>query len=358
MRAGNSAGEAAAQPSWMGLEEYKILQGLSTVKGVRLTVVKSFWSEVGELEALPEGADAAFWAQGRVLGTIVKWGNVKEGLLRIEWYDMAQTNSIKSLVEDGKMRFEPFADGRAAPSSRGAGARGTEERERELSLEEYKATYSLGSLDRELTWTRIPKEGVKVDARQDSNFPPVLNRAAKEYETPFDMWRNICVPPAWIERLVKYSNQRLSGTDHKTRKTTADEWRRFFLYMGAISLMRGVDIADAWQQWPREGSISPALDLGRFGMSHRRFKKLRSLAGQAFDMEETDMDEQDQQRYYIFWADEFNQHMEDVLTPGWLLSPDESMVAYTGEEGVDCGKKTKSFKHIDHLDYVPRKPEP
>lgn len=95
---------------------------------MRLSVVKSFWPEVGLLQECPEGADPILWAEGRVLGVISKWGNVSQGMLRIQWYDMVQTNGIVTLVDDGRMRFEKYADGRAAPSSRGAGARGTEER--------------------------------------------------------------------------------------------------------------------------------------------------------------------------------------------------------------------------------------
>lgn len=50
--------------------------------------------------------------------------------------------------------------------------------------------------------------------------------------------------------------------------------------------------------------------------------------------------------------------MQEVMTPGWLLTPDESMCAYTGLEGVDAVKQTNTFKNIDHLDFVPCKPEP
>lgn len=342
----------------MDTDAYRILQSLNSVKGVRLSVVKSFWPETHDLEECPEGADPSLWTQGRLLGTISKWGNVKEGLLRIEWYDMMQTNSLSSLLEDGRLRFERFADGRPAPVSRGAGARGTEERQLEEESQVYKSTFTIGSLERELVWTRIPKEGVKVDARVEPNFPPVINRSPKEYATPYEMWRYICLPKAWLDRLVKYANQRLDGSSRKKRKTTAEEWERFCLYMGALSLVRGVPIEDAWEPRAKEGSIAPALDLGRFGMSQQRFKKLRSLAGKAFDVQETEMDVSDSQRYYGFWADEWNEHMQDVLTPGWLLSPDESMAAYTGKEGVDALKGTQSYKSIDHLDFVPRKPEP
>lgn len=91
--AGNGADGQAASPPWMATDEYKILVGLSSVKGVRLSVVKAFWTEVGELQECPENADSVLWAQNRVMGTITKWQNIKEGVLRIR--TMVRHDAVK-----------------------------------------------------------------------------------------------------------------------------------------------------------------------------------------------------------------------------------------------------------------------
>lgn len=204
MRVGEPGSSAQAQEeTWKSLPEYRLLQSLASVKDVRISVVKSFWREMESVTERPEGADEALWREGRLLGTIKKWTNTKEGLLRIAWYDEDQTNSIQSLADDGLWRFEKYADGRMPPASRGAGARGTEERDAANSNEVHTVDYTMGNFTRVLTWTRIAKEGVKVGARTEPRFPPVIKRASSEFDTPFNTWKNICVPPEEVGNIFK-----------------------------------------------------------------------------------------------------------------------------------------------------------
>ena len=50
--------------------------------------------------------------------------------------------------------------------------------------------------------------------------------------------------------------------------------------------------------------------------------------------------------------DGFNEHMPEVISPGWLITTDESMVAWRGKVGIN-----DPFK-IPHRSFIRRKPEP
>lgn len=365
--------QATAGPSDDALQQWekhpvvKILVAQQSVSGIRISIHKDFWPGLKDVEECPEsteeepGPDAAMWP--RIVGTIKRWQNIKEFKLRMSYYDGEQTNALQYMVDDAfGLRLEKYADGRDPPRGRGDGARGTQPAAAAAPVPDvtFRAVYSVGSTEQTLVWKQLPKEGVRVDARTEERFKPVIKSGnVSNIKTPYQMVK-MMIPPKWLTRMEKYINQRLSGLNHKNRKTTTGECERFLWYMVALALHPGIPLEDAWRVTPK--ALTPALHLGRFGISFKRFKKLRHYMGECFDMTGEGMDMTDPYRYCRFWPEEYNENMQDVLTPGWLLAPDESMCQFkptvTGVTDSEPGKHPDDWNRIPHLDWVPRKPEP
>ena len=132
---------------------------LSSVAGVRISIDKGYWPELAQVTDAPDAgehaADLALWP--RIIGTITKWAKKGEAL-RIKWYDGLQTNELKDMVDpDFNMRFEKYLDGRDPPHGRGENARGVPPPVADAPADaaSFKATYTFGQPDRELTWTQV-----------------------------------------------------------------------------------------------------------------------------------------------------------------------------------------------------------
>lgn len=359
--------EAVGDPpaEWEKHPVVKILAAQTSITGIRISIHKNYWPELKNVTACPlsndddPGPDPAQWP--RIVGTIKKWQNLKEKKVRMSWYDGEQTNELETMADaDFDLRLEKYADGRDPPRSRGDGARGVQPTAAPAADVSFQAVYTIGTTEQVLTWKQVPKEGVQIDARKDERFRPTIKSGnIKDINTPYKMVK-VMMPHKWLTRMERCINQRLTGLNHKNRKTTIGECERFLWYMVALALQPGIPLEDAWRATPK--GLTPALHLGRFGMSFKRFKKLRHLMGQCFDLAGDGMDMKDPFRYCRFWPEEYNEHIQAVLTPGWLLAPDESMSQYkptkTGVSDSQPGTHTDDWDNIPSLDWVPRKPEP
>ena len=360
---GGAGGDVAAD--WEKHPVVKILLAQTSVAGIRISIHKDYWDELKNVADCPPttedepGPDPTMWP--RIVGTLKRWQNQKERKLRVAWYDTEQTNGLQSMVDsDFNVKFEKYADGRDPPRGRGDGARGVEPAAAPEAEVTFTAMYTVGTVDQMLTWSQMSKEGVRVDPRKDERFKPKIKSGhIKDINTPYKMVK-LMLPPKWLSRMEKYINQRLTGLNHKNRKTTQGECERFLWYMVALAIHSGIPLEEAWRVSPK--ALMPALHLGRFGMSFKRFKKLRHLMGQCFDLAGENMDMKDPYRYCRFWPEEYNEHMQDIMTPGWILAPDESMSQFkptlSGVSDTEPGVHPDDWDRIPNLDWVPRKPEP
>ena len=85
-------------------------------------------------------------------------------------------------------------------------------------------------------------------------------------------------------------------------------------------------------------------------MNIGRFNKLKAVL--RFGPEDTDAFQDNEWCFVEGLVTAFNDHMKDVVIPGWMLAPDESMFAWRGKVGKN--DRTKCPK----LMFVRRKPEP
>ncbi|KAL1530679.1 hypothetical protein AB1Y20_001579 [Prymnesium parvum] len=80
-----------------------------------------------------------------------------------------------------------------------------------------------------------------------------------------------------------------------------------------------------WSREPVKDSSLPPPAMGRFGLSLNRFRKLRAVL--SFGSAEPEDFDNDPWCFVRGLVDEFNEHMQQKVHPGWLLGVDESMSA-------------------------------
>ena len=105
-----------------------------------------------------------------------------------------------------------------------------------------------------------------------------------------------------------------------------------------------------WAKESPKGTSTPAPHFGLFGMSQNRFFAIKARL--RFGPEDHDSFQENDWCFVEGLFDGFNDHMKDVVIPGWLLAPDESMFAWRGKIGKN--DRTK----CPHRMFVRRKPEP
>lgn len=201
-------------------------------------------------------------------------------------------------------------------------------------------------------------EAIVVDERQDARNRPQINKDKSDYNTPYKMWLNVCLPEAFLHRLWGtdgWMNSRLSGKDNSAahRKTSVGEGIQFYGYMLAIANNPGWPVRSMWSEKLAAGEkfTMPPPAYGRFGMSENRFDKLMQLHAFMHSISEDELDANDPWRYCAAVIDGHNLHWEKVYSPSWLLAPDESMSPWTVNEGI-------RHQDIPFLSHVPRKPKP
>ena len=150
--------------------------------------------------------------------------------------------------------------------------------------------------------------------------------------------------------MIKYTNLNLSGHDHLNRKTDKGELLQWWGYALALTLNPGTPIDKMWSSKINADQILPPADMGRYGMTLNRWKKLR--AKMAFGPSDDASFDADNWCFVRTLVDKFNTHMATVVGPSWLCCIDETMCAWRGMVGLRNPAK------IPSRSWVPRKPEP
>ena len=180
-----------------------ILLDQSTIKDVRFSVHKTFWAGYPFFDGLPV----------RVHGTLNQWGLT--GVTPwITWDDGGRDTKItlsELLSPASEFKFELYKDGRSAPkvnARRAAAAGATAAATANAAAAAGTATrrsvdvpYTDGGRDLVQTWYYETPHAIYTDARQDARQRPKFNRNPDQYQTPFDMWTNCCLPMTFIERM-------------------------------------------------------------------------------------------------------------------------------------------------------------
>ena len=330
---------------------FKIIAQFKTPKDIRISVAGEYWERLPELRGT------------RLIGTIAQWSKktAPERRLIVVWEDGRDTEHLDKLLHPrADVRFEPFEDGRPAPRLTGRAAAREHRAEAEnLEKEKVEIEYEDGSQRKVQVWTVELPDAITVDQRKEPWVKPKLNRPLTSLNTPYKMWVNAALPIKLVDRMVTLCNQRLSGdgdVDRKYyyRKTTPGEIIRFLSYMGALAVERGEPIENMWRYQKAPRDLRPPPAFGDHGLSKNRFERLRELAGKLWDVSEEqdsyDYDEKDMWR----WSDTpfkcFNEHYSEVLAPGSLIGPDETMCPSEHEEGP-------TPQNIPHSHFIPRKPK-
>jgi hypothetical protein len=171
---------------------------------------------------------------------------------------------------------------------------------------------------------------------------------------------NVMLPPAMLDGMVSFFNQRLKGGGSDP-KTTRGEMVKFYGFMGALTIFDTWPVKHMWrvEAAPKEIMSPPAM--GRHGLSKTRFERLRHLAGELWD---TGV-EHDRHvlvnapwTYTGFLEEAFNAHMPTAVQPGTELTVDEGMChgVFTSMEKIEDVKR--KAEDIPFLANVPRKPRP
>ena len=123
--------------------------------------------------------------------------------------------------------------------------------------------------------------------------------------------------------------------------------------------VRRLPIEDMWRHAPLPKDLRPPPSFGDHGLSKNRFTRLRALAGQLWD---ASLDDEASSKRHEYSADKdmwrwamtpiecFNEHYHEVLKPGSLVGPDETIVPSDHQEGP-------APQQIPHAHFVPRKPK-
>jgi hypothetical protein len=130
-------------------------------------------------------------------------------------------------------------------------------------------------------------------------------------------------------------------------------------YMATLALYPGVAPDAMWQDEPLPRDILPPPALGRHGMTKARFNLLRQHVGQLYPASESSV-AGGPWRFCDLPIRMFNEHMAQILVPGWLIGADEKMSPWTGSvcDKQDYGTAQQKPDDLPARDFVQRKPEP
>ena len=198
-------------------------------------------------------------------------------------------------------------------------------------------------------WRRRSPTFVKEDAREKERFKPRLQAGGLSLHSMMSLFLFL-LPDKWVTDILKYTNPYLDDSDTINKKLTKGELLRFMGYMLILTLQNYLPVEKMWSKETPPGTTAPPPAMGRFGMGISRFIKLKAVL--RFGPEDTDAFQDNEWCFVEGLVTAFNDHMKDVVIPGWLLAPDESMFAWRGKVGKN--DRTKCPK----LMFVRRKPEP
>ena len=354
-----------------------ILLSHAPPKDIRFSVTKDLFSQYANYDALPD----------RMIGEVESWsggrnGGRAGGGLVVSWEaDSSSSTEYLAVMlrRRYEFKFEKYANGKTPPRAKGLESKRRfaeattngpykywkqdDEEDQDVFVErEVKIPYKEGGLDLEQVWTLRPPTFIQEDWRPGTRFrariDPFLPPA--RYDTLVKMLFNVALPRTLSRSCVDWFNQRLSGKDHlpANKKTTEGEVLRSWGYYGAACLVPGVPISKLWKRTPAAGTIHPAMNFGKHGMTKNRLATLKGLQGQMFNKDESDLNPKDPWRYSLPPYDHFNKWRQNLIIPSWILTEDEMMSMYLGATGFPREGVGANFKLLPAASYVPRKPDP
>lgn len=274
----------------------------SSIKDVGFSVSKEFWHGYSFYDNLAE----------RIHGRFTQWLNVKKRLPRIEWDDATVDTAISlhDLLATGCGMQLEYYNGKAPPKPKrlagqprgtGASSSATGEQDEQVDgMAPVVLSYKSGARDLEQVWHYATPEAIVLDARQDARQRPSINKDKADYNTPFKMWLNVCLPEDFLNKLWGsdgWMNSRLNGKDNSAanRKTTIGEGIQFYGYMLAIANNPGWPVKSMWSEKlaPGEKLTMPPPAFGRFGMAENRFERLMHLHAFMHSISEDELDSED-----------------------------------------------------------------
>ena len=327
------------------------------LKGVRLEVNSEFF---GTAWAASDDCTGP-----RIIGTVDKW-KTKNAVLMVKWegWSTNRQTPLDVLDKDSdgmsiNLKLLDYADGSAAPEKHDdqqerapTGARrarataGAAEAEDEEDDGAAEAVELHGQM-----WRAADPEGVSTDARALPRAKPSLNfgDAGTRPDTIDKLFYKL-LPSKWVDDMVRYTNLNLDEHDAAHMNIDKGELLRWWGYALTLSVHTGTALDKMWSDQPIPESAMPPPRMGRHGISKNRFKAIRNAL--AFGPSDDASFDLDGWCFIQPMVDAFNEHMNDIFCPGWLLTLDESMSAYRGKQGQRDRKK------CPNLSWVPRKPEP
>lgn len=328
-----------------------ILKSLPSVKNVRLEINASFWGE--EFAAGSE--------QAKFSGTVDRWVNSQKLSLYVCWegYTRNQNSPLDKMNVDAHgdslgLRLLPYGDGRPPPvlntnpapatGSSGAGVTAHPAGQADAEDDDGEEHEVAGQL-----WRKRDPHFVSTDLREQARMKPTLNKGGLVLDGISALF-TFLLPPKWITLILEHTNPLLNEHDAVNAKLSEGELLRFMGYMLSLSIHSGIPLGKMWSRTPLPDSTATPPHMGRFGMSHNRFMKIKSVLRTG-----PSDDASFQANDWCFCEpllDAFNEHMQNQIIPGWLLGADESISAWRGKAGK--GDITK----CPHLMFVKRKPEP
>ena len=120
--------------------------------------------------------------------------------------------------------------------------------------------------------------------------------------------------------------------------------------MISLSVHSGIALDKMWSREALPDSSVPPPAMGRWGISLKRFQKLRQVL--SFGPEDEESFDADEWCFVRPLLDAFNARMVETISPGWLLGVDETMCAWRGA----VGKRNRT--KCPHRVFIKRKPEP
>jgi len=343
-------------------EAIAIIKGLKRIRGVRI-----------EINAALFGVEwAATAAKKRYYGVIDRWANAADkNALYVKWEGVArnQLTPLENMDKDTEnntlgLTIIDYADGRAAPtmddiedesdgdeeginsSPNGDGSSAGEEGEGEESeTEKAPDEIEIGGTK----WKLRAPNAIRTDERKDPRNKMSLNKGDIDVGT-IDKIFDFLTPDGWFESMMRYTNPKLLGSTLIDAKLTVGELKQWWGYALAASIHTGTSLDGLWSPLPKPESILPPPSFGQHGMSLNRFKKIRSVL--TFGPADAATLEKDPWAFVRPLVDMFNECRADKVHPSWLLTMDESMIAWRGREGVGDPMKCPA------ISFVPRKPEP
>lgn len=363
----HSAYECAHTQCLQSYEEIiTIIKSLPSVKDVRIRVKSTFF-----------GVEwAASQDQDNFVGILSSW-KTKGSVLMVRWEGWSRNkqcdlDTLENDTDGSSLELEllPYSDGRDAPTfvaspphhQLGAGSSGVtiapeahqgdsdEELEgdgdAEITITSNGLVKPLGILSQ--TWLKSEPEGVTLDKRVGVRQQPVLN-AGFAFDSISSLYHYL-LPESWLNTQLQYTNLNLQGHDALNAKINKGELLRFWGYVLALAVHKGLPLEKMWSDAPNSNSILPSPAMGRHGMSFNRFKRIRSAL--AFGPSDEATLRADPWAFVRKLVDDFNTHRATAISPGWLLTVDESMIAWRGQVGLLDPAK------CPHRSWVPRKPEP